>query len=190
MIVLTCLPRPYLPKVIFVFGLIFKKILTKWFIIAHTDLSPFFLRLVSVAQQVTDAVCSDDLKHEAEEEDTSCHCTHTPLVKCSSWKEKAAWRHDTRWNSITRSNTTHTSLWNEQFAFPGSSHGVKGCSYSRRGFRADPRSPLYTASSQTPPPRKCPRGSAHLYEGGKAAYRASGPAKDMDIHLSCDQDVH
>lgn len=34
----------------------------------HTNLSPLFLCLVSVAQQVTDTVCSDDLTREAEEE--------------------------------------------------------------------------------------------------------------------------
>ena len=30
-----------------------------------TNLGPFFLCLMSVAQQVADTVCSDDLKHEA-----------------------------------------------------------------------------------------------------------------------------
>lgn len=34
----------------------------------HTNLQPLFLCLVSVAQQVTDTVCSDDLTREAEEE--------------------------------------------------------------------------------------------------------------------------
>ena len=59
-------------------------------------------------------------------------------------------------------------------------------SYLQWGFHADLGLPPYTASSQTRHPRKCPQGSAHPCEGGKAVYQASGPKNKLKYHFSCD----
>lgn len=55
------------------------------------------------------------------------------------------------------------------------------CCYSQLELHADPGIPPHTVSSQTRPPGKCPQGSAHLYEGGKAASQVLCPNR---FHVS------
>lgn len=143
----------------------------------HTNLSPFFLCLMSVAQQVTDTMCCDNLKYDAEEEQLkpdNVYCMRSKAVLsqiynyllnvliygCTLQENVTAFVRDVTTKVDLRSQWTWWRL---------------RCSDSPWGLRADPGIPPCTASSQTRPPRKCPRGSAHLYEGGKAAYRVSGP---------------